>query len=193
MIPIGCQYFYHSSFFVMLWLAYSCGVLSAIHLDLGCTQKRIWSMLEHDWPPKSSSFHKCDCTSVTALYRVQCGSFNHNPLEEVARVRYTCSVIANRAGAWNSSFTISVCYTYYMFCYCIVECHVHKLSKLLWLYNGKYYNIIAQQQWSAIISLILTIKIIRSYRSLHSLGGKKWIILHLCLFILKYEANVGSQ
>ncbi len=39
-------------------------------------------------------------------------------------------------------------------------------SILLWLYIGKYYNIIAQQQWSAImISPILTIKIIRSYRS----------------------------
>ncbi len=24
-------------------------------------------------------------------------------------MRYTCSVIANRAGAWNSSFTIFVC------------------------------------------------------------------------------------
>ncbi len=24
-------------------------------------------------------------TSVTALHRVQCGSFNHNPLEEVAQ------------------------------------------------------------------------------------------------------------
>ncbi len=46
---------------------YSCSVLSAIHLDLGCTHLGIWSVLERDWRPKSSSF----------LYRVQCGSFNH--------------------------------------------------------------------------------------------------------------------
>ncbi len=102
-ILIGCQYLYYSSF--LCCYCYSCGVLSAIHLDLGCTHTRgsdpCLSMID---PQSSVHF-----TSVTALYRVQCGSFNHNPLEEVAQEQYTCSVVTNRTGAWNSSFIIFVC------------------------------------------------------------------------------------
>ncbi len=80
-------------------------MLSAIHLDLGCTHTRgSYPCLSAIDPQSPVHF-----TSVTALYRVQCGSFNHNPLEEVALVQYACSVIANHAGAWNSSFTIFVC------------------------------------------------------------------------------------
>ncbi len=103
MIPIGCQCFNHSS--ILCCYGYSCGVLYSIHLDLGCTHTRGSDPCLSVTDPQSPVHF----TSVTALYHVQCGWFNHDQLEEVARVRYTCSVISNHAGAWNSSFTVFVC------------------------------------------------------------------------------------
>ncbi len=52
---------------------YSCGVLSAIHLDLGCTHTRGSDPCLSTIDPQSPVHF----TSVTALYHVQCGSFNH--------------------------------------------------------------------------------------------------------------------
>ncbi len=86
MIPIDCQCFYHSSF--LCCYGYSCGVLSAIHLDLGLTHTRASDPCLSTIGPQSPVHF----TSVTCP-----GS-----LEEVVQVRYTCSVIANRALAWNS-------------------------------------------------------------------------------------------
>ncbi len=71
MIPIGCQCFYHSSFFLCCY-GFSCGVLS-IHLDLGGTHTRGSDPCSSAIDPKSPVHF----TSVTALYRVQCGLFNH--------------------------------------------------------------------------------------------------------------------
>ncbi len=72
MIPIGCQCFYHSSLFLCCY-GYSCGVLFSIHFDLGCTHTRgsdpCLSTIDSQRP--------VHFTSVPALYRVQCGSFNH--------------------------------------------------------------------------------------------------------------------
>ncbi len=75
---------------------YSCGVLSAIHLDLGCNHTRGSDPCLSTIDPQSPVYF----TSVTAPYRVQCASFNHalaHLKRCLARVRYTCSVIANRA------------------------------------------------------------------------------------------------
>ncbi len=63
--------FYHSSF--LCCYGYSCGVLSAIHLDLWCTHTRRSDPCLSTIDPQSPVHF----TSVTALYRVQCGSFNH--------------------------------------------------------------------------------------------------------------------
>ncbi len=71
MIPIGGQCFNHSSFFLCCY-GYSCGVLFANHLDLGCTHPRGFDPCLSTIDPQSP----VDFTSVTPLYWFQCGSFN---------------------------------------------------------------------------------------------------------------------
>ncbi len=80
-IQIGCQYFYYSSF--LCCYGFSCHVLSAIRLDLGCTHTRRFDPCLSAIDPQSPVHF----TSVSALYSVQCGSFNHAlaHVEEVAR------------------------------------------------------------------------------------------------------------
>ncbi len=81
MIPIGCQCFHH----LLCCYAYSCGVLSSIHLDLGCTHIRgsepCLNMIDPQSPVHFTSVALC------ALYRVQCGSFNH----ALAHLKRVCS------------------------------------------------------------------------------------------------------
>ncbi len=73
-------------------------VVCYLLLDLGCTHTRESDLCLSTIDPQSPVHF----TSVTALYRVQCGSFNHALARLKRWLGCACSVTANRTGAWNS-------------------------------------------------------------------------------------------
>ncbi len=69
-------------------------VVSTIHLDLGCTHTRESNPCLSRIDPQSLVHF----TSVTALYRVHCGSFNR----ALSRLKRGSGVIHMYAETWNS-------------------------------------------------------------------------------------------